>query len=115
MSEQITWTGLSPAELADKIKAQPFAAKAEQLMTKITLTALGHAQQRTPVRTGTLRRSETTRVEPGGERGWIGTNVKYAPFAHDRVPFFELAIEDSRSEVQKLLQDAGDDYTKGLT
>lgn len=116
MSEPlITWAGqFTPDELAARLKAHPFASVREPLMSKIVLTALRHAQLRTPVRTGTLRRSETTRVAPGGLEGAIGSNVIYAPFVHARVPFFEQAIEDSQAEIQKLLEQAGDDYFKGL-
>ena len=116
MSESsISWgASLTPDELAARLKNHPFRDVREQLMTKITFVALGHAQTRTPVRTGTLRRSETTRVEAGGLRGFVGTNIKYAPFVHNRVPFFEQAITDSRGEVQQLLQDTGDAFFKGI-
>lgn len=112
----IKWgAGLSPDELAARLKAHPFASSREPLMGKITLLALRHSQPLTPVRTGHLRRSETTRVEPGGLRGWIGSNVVYAPFVHARVPFFAMGIDAARPEIQKLLQVAGDDYLEGLT
>lgn len=116
MSEPtVTWgAGLTPDELAARLKAHPFAAVREPLMQKMTLVALGRAQQLTPVRTGTLRRSETTRVEAGGLRGYIGSNVVYAPFVHARVPFFQQAIDDSQADIQRLLQDAGDAYLKDL-
>src|SRR5215217_8284172 len=68
----------------------------------------------TPVRTGTLRRSETNRVETGGLKGWIGSNVVYAPFVHANVPFFQMGIEQSAPERDQLLQDAGDAYLRGL-
>jgi hypothetical protein len=111
----ISWgSGLTPDELASRLKAHPFADVREPLMHKITLTVLRHAMPRTPVRTGTLRRSETTRVEAGGLRGYVGTNVVYAPFVHARAPFFGDAMADSRSEIQKILQDAGDGYFKDL-
>ncbi len=117
MSEpSISWgAGLTPDELAARLKAHPFADVREPLMGKITFLALRHAQPLTPVRTGTLRRSETTRVEPGGLRGWIGSNIKYAPFVHDRVPFFAQGIAESRTEAEQLLQKEGDAYLKGLT
>lgn len=98
--------------LAKKIKATAFDA--ERLMQRIVLIALGHSQKRTPVRTGTLRRSETTRVEAGGMRGWLGTNVKYAAFVHEGTrhmaarPFFEEGIADSRAEIDRELARAGD-------
>lgn len=117
MSEpQISWgAGLTPDELAARIKAHPFASVREPLMGKITLLALRSAQPETPVRSGTLRRSETTRVEPGGLKGWLGSNIVYAPFVHARVPFFQLGIDQSQAERQKALQEAGDAYLKGLT
>lgn len=116
MSNPVTWgAGLSPDELAARLKAHPFAATREPLMGKIALLVLSHAQRLTPVRTGHLRRSETTRVEPGGLRGFVGTNVVYAPFVHAKVPFFADAIADSRAQIQALLEEAGDEYLKDLT
>lgn len=79
-----------------------------RLIGRVLLVVLANAQKRTPWRTGTLRRSETTRVE--GLRGFVGTNVVYAPFAHARVPFFELAITDSRAAVAKVLEQEGGGY-----
>lgn len=76
-------------------------------MQRITLIALANSQRRTPVRTGNLRRSETTRVEAGGLRGFIGTNVVYGPFVHRRVPFFQQGIDDSRSAIEGELQKLG--------
>lgn len=98
--------------LAAKLKATAFDAEA--VMQRIVLIALGHSQRRTPVKTGTLRRSETTRVEAGGMRGVLGTNVKYAAFVHDGTkyqaarPFFEQGIADSRAEIDKELARAGE-------
>lgn len=109
-----TWTGLSPEELAARLKAHPFADVREPLMQKITLLALRQSQILTPVDTGLLRRSEATRVERGGLRGWIGSNVIYAPFVHARVPFFEEGIEAAAPEIQALLGDAGDQYFASL-
>lgn len=112
---------MTPDELADKLRKHPFAEQREPLMHKIVLTVLRHSQQRTPVKFGTLRRSETTRVEPGGLRGWVGSNVVYAPFVHEGTrfmearPFFEQGMQDSRAEIGRLLQDAGDDYFASIT
>jgi hypothetical protein len=116
MSEpQITWgAGLTPEELAARLAAHPFAAVREPLMQRIVLAVLGRAQKAAPVRTGHLRRSLTTRVEPGGLRGFVGSNVVYAPFVHARVPFLAQGVDDSRAQIAKLLQDAGDDYLQGL-
>lgn len=116
MSEpSVTWgAGLTPDELAARLKAHPFADVREPLMGKITLLALRHSQPLTPVRTGTLRRSETTRVERGGLRGWVGSNLVYAPFVHARVPFFAQGIEAAMPEIQALLGEAGDAYFKSV-
>lgn len=116
MSEpQIGWgAGLTPDELAAKLKAHPFADVREPLMQRIVLLALREAQSETPVKTGTLRRSETTRVESGGLRGWLGSNLIYAPYVHARVPFFQLGIDRSQAERQRLIQEAGDAYMAEL-
>jgi hypothetical protein len=117
MSEpQISWVGAAPAALAAKLKdPAAFSAFKTELMTKITFVALSKSMPQTPVRTGTLRRSETTRVERGGDRGFLGSNLVYAPFVHARVPFFRLGIDDSQAAIAQLLQSAGDDYLKSLT
>lgn len=115
MSDGVAWgAGLTPDELAARISAHPFAAVREPLMQQITFAVLARAQQTTPVKTGTLRRSEATRVEPGGLRGAVGSNIVYAPFVHRNVPFFDQALDDSQSDIAQLIQRAGDDYLKGL-
>lgn len=101
---------MRPEELADRIGGRAFAEAKVKLMQKVVLTALRHSQELTPVRTGTLRRSETTRVEDGGARGFIGSNVVYAPFVHERVPFFAEGIEEASPEIEQLLQDMGDQF-----
>jgi hypothetical protein len=101
-------------KLAERIKRQPFDA--ERLMSQIVLVALGNSKIRTPVKTGTLRRSETTRIEGKGLRGYLGTNVTYAPFVHNGTrfmtsrPFFAEGIADSRARIGQLLAKAGDQY-----
>ena len=114
MSDALGWTGMTPEDLAKRIRAHPFADVREPLMQKITLAALQKALPLTPVRTGTLRRSETNRVETGGLKGWIGSNVVYAPFVHANVPFLQMGIDQSAPERDRLLQDAGDSYFAGL-
>jgi len=117
MSEPtISWVGSAPAELAAKLKDPArYTAFKTELMTKITLVALARSMPHTPVRTGTLRRSETTRVEKGGDRGFLGSNVIYAPFVHRTVPFFQMGIDDSQTTIAQLLQDAGDAFLESLT
>ena len=97
---------MTPEELAKKLTPAALAAQLEPFMQKATLLALRESQPRTPVRTGTLRRSETTRVEAGGLRGYVGSNVVYAPFVHKRVPFFaegiQAATAATEAEAQKI-------------
>ena len=115
MAEKFT-----PDELAARFQANPLTVIYEDLMTKVVHIALRHSMQRTPVKRGTLRRSETTRVEAGGKRGFVGTNVIYAPFVHygtkfmEARPFFDWGIQDSRAEIDQALQKAGDDYFKKI-
>lgn len=105
--------------LADKIKRTPFDT--ERLMTQLLFIVLANSQKRTPVRTGTLRRSETTRTEAQGTRGFIGTNVVYAPFVHygtrrqTAQPFFEQGASDSRTQINALLAKTGDTYIVELS
>ncbi len=47
-------------------------------LTKCAVAAVGYAQDRCPVDTGTLRRSITYKV--ADKEAYIGTNVEYAPF-----------------------------------
>ena len=122
MSDPIGWgSGLTPDELAARLNAHPFADVLEPLMQKITLQALARSQPLTPVATGTLRRSETNRVERGGMKGYIGSNVVYAPFVHDGArgrsgtPFFREGIDAAAPERDKLLLDVGNAYLKALT
>lgn len=101
---------MTPEELGQRLKQQPFSSEREQLMGKILLVALRNSQRVTPVRTGLLRRTETTRIAAQGAEGYLGSNLVYAPFAHARVPFFEQGIADSRPQIDQQLQKAGDTY-----
>jgi hypothetical protein len=105
---------MTPEEFARRLRGDPFAEPREKLMHKITLVVLRHSQRRTPVRTGTLRRSETTRIEGGGMRGFVGTNIEYAPFVHARKPFFTQGITDSRAEIEQALKDSGESFWSAI-
>jgi len=100
--------------LARKINETPLPT--EVAMQTIVHAVLANSKIRTPVKTGLLRRSETTRIERGGMRGFVGTNVQYAPFVHNGTrfmaarPFFIQGIEDSRGAIDKALQELGDSY-----
>lgn len=85
----------------------PDQLKLTQLMQRVTALGLRAGQKRTPVRTGTLRRSEFSRVEGSGERGVLGATASYARVVHERRPFFEQGLQDERAEIEKLLEEAG--------
>lgn len=55
----------------------------ESLISRIVLTVEGNSKREAPVRTGTLRRSITSRVERTGERGAVGTNLVYGRAVHE--------------------------------
>lgn len=52
-------------------------------MQRAVLVVEAQAKREAPVRTGNLRRTITSRVERGGDRGVIGTNATYARAVHD--------------------------------
>lgn len=52
-------------------------------MRRVVLAGERFAKQEAPVKRGGLRRSITSRVERGGDRGVIGTNAPYARPVHD--------------------------------
>ena len=103
----------TPDQLEAKFKNAKFDK--QKLMTRIVLTVQGNSQRVTPVKTGTLKRSETTRVEDGGNRGIVGTNVSYARFVHDGTKrmkaraFFEEGLAASRDTIVQMLNDAGNE------
>lgn len=99
---------MTPDELAAAIKAHPFSDVAEDLMWHVTGIALSKSLPFTPVDTGLLRTSETTRVEPGGMRGFVETSVFYAPF--QAVDFFQLGADASVRPAEELMQKIGLDY-----
>lgn len=99
---------MTPDELAAAIKAHPFAEVAEDLMRAVTLIALSKSLPFTPVLTGLLRTSETTRIEPGGMRGFVETDVFYSVF--QKVDFFVLGAEASVHDAEDLMQKIGIKY-----
>lgn len=110
-------------ELESRLKSAEFRAMLPQIMQRIVLTVEAQAKRNSPVVTGNLRRSITSRVEGAGERGVVGTNVVYAQAVHDGVPpsgpggrgrkaqpFLADALEQSRDNIQSILQNAGEQY-----
>ena len=39
-------------------------------------------------------------MEAGGLRGYVGSNVVYAPFVHKRVPFFAEGIAAAAPQIE---------------
>lgn len=52
-------------------------------MSRVVLSGEGMMKREVPVKKGTLRRSITSRVEQGGNRGIVGTNLSYARPVND--------------------------------
>jgi len=52
-------------------------------MQRVVLAGERLVKLEAPVKQGTLRRSIVGRVEAGGDRGVVGTNVRYARGVHD--------------------------------
>jgi hypothetical protein len=66
------------AQLNDLVKSNKYVA-----MDRATLHVLSIAMREVRVKTGTLRRSHARKVEAGGNRGIVGTNLKYARPLHE--------------------------------
>lgn len=116
---------------------QAVAKEARQVaMQRAVLIVEAEGKREAPVKSGNLRRTITSRVEDGGNRGIVGTNARYARAVHDGSrphtirptnakalywkgakhpvksvrhpgtranPFFERAIDNSRSRVEQEL------------
>lgn len=54
-----------------------------QKMQRVVLAGEAIAKREAPVKTGHLRRTITSRVERGGDRGVIGTNAPHARSVHE--------------------------------
>jgi HK97 gp10 family phage protein len=97
----------TPAQIAAKLSPARLALKMTEAMQKAVLIAEAGSKKRTPVKTGNLRRSETSRVQGSGMRvqGIVGTNVIYGPFVHNGTrrmkarPFFEQGLSDNRARI----------------
>lgn len=81
---------------------------------KSAMLAQGRAMERTPVRTGNLRRSETTgQTRADGKIiSTVGTNVIYGIYVHEGTrymharPFFTQALTESEGDIITLHQQA---------
>lgn len=92
----------------------------ERAMNRIVLTVERAAKKRTPVDTGTLRRSITHRVEASGERGVVGTNIQYSRFVHEGTsrmkarPYLEEGLRDSDTDIKQIIDDLGKGYLEEI-
>lgn len=73
---------MSPQELQRKLDGLVEKNK-KTAMSRVVLQGEAIAKREAPVRTGNLRRTITSRVEAGGDRGRIGTNASYARAVHE--------------------------------
>lgn len=96
------------AKLPDAIKGI-----AETAMHRIVLTVEGAVKKRTPVKTGTLRRSVTSAVRKAGLEGVVGTNVIYARPVERRAKMFDRGLKDSQGQIDRILEEAGLDALEG--
>lgn len=77
-----------------------------QLMRRVVLVVEKNVKKRTRVKTGHLRRSWTSAVERAGERGRIGTTVRYARTQKNKPA--DEGLADSQDEIMRLLDEAGE-------
>lgn len=96
----------TPDQFADKL-GSAFDARKLRLMQRVVLAVEGEVKQVTPVRTGTLRRSITSRVEKGGDRGIVGTSVIYARVVNTRSRYLERGLENAQPTIGRLLEEEG--------
>jgi len=96
-----------------KRRLQSATIERKRVLTAIGFVVEREAKRLAPVRTGTLRRSVTSRVGESGNVVRVGTNLRYAPFVHFGTrymrarPFLEDALEASRDEIDRLVLEEG--------
>lgn len=71
----------------------------------VGLQAEGDCKEVTPVDTGRLRNSITHAMEADGKAVIVGTNVEYAMFVHDRVPYLTGPIQTHIGDYQDIFED----------
>lgn len=72
----------TPQQIASQLRGLVQKSK-HAAMQRAVLVVEGEAKREAPVRTGNLRRTITSRVEQGGDRGVVGTNAPYARPVHE--------------------------------
>lgn len=97
---------MTPEQAADALGAIDIPTALNPTLGKIVFTAERGIKQRTPVRTGRLRRSVNGQVVSTTE-GRVGTNLIYARPVHRNNPFIERGLDDVDSEIDALLAEGG--------
>lgn len=87
-----------------KAAAQEISVSSE-LLTKIALIVEAEAKRNAPVRTGTLRRSITHRIE--GHAAYVGTAVTYAVYVEAKQPFLSTALETQQGQIESIVKAYG--------
>jgi hypothetical protein len=70
-------------ELQRRLSDSRLRSIEEQMLSRILAVIEANVKRRTPVKTGNLRRTITSRVERPGVRGVVGTNASYARPVHE--------------------------------
>ena len=93
-------------------------ANPTDLLQAAVLIVERESKARTPVDTGLLRRSITTRML-SRTSGQVGTNIEYARFVHDGTrymaarPFLTQGLDASRPTIDELVDRWGDEVVGG--
>lgn len=113
---------MTPEQLAAKFAAAKAAMTGRKVaaMKRIVLRIERYSKMETPVRYGHLRRSETSRVDADGNRGAVGTNLRYARYVHDGTrrmaarPYFTRGAQRARPEIDGDLKTLGAEIVDNL-
>ena len=98
-------------EFGDRM--QKASIKKLDMLQRIAFLVQANSQRVTPVDTGTLKRSQYTKVDPSGAWALVGTNIAYARPVHDGTskmearPFFTWGMTASRDTAIQMMKDSG--------
>lgn len=85
------------------------ASSLEDALEEATLVVMADARRNAPVDTGRLRADINQEVERIGTqivKGYVGSNVEYAPFQEILNPYLRPAIEDNRDRIRDIFETA---------
>jgi len=104
-------------ELAARLDPKLLAKPLRNLLTRVGITVTNNAKRRTRVKTGRLRASETSEVDPGFMPIWvkIGSNVLYAPYREAFDGMFARGLDDSAGDIGRFALRAEDEIAQALT